>query len=40
MGSGKSKQEINNYLAIKGYNVTGEILRSEYEEHCAWAGAK
>jgi phage recombination protein Bet len=37
MGSGKTKAEINNYLAIKGYNTTGEILRSEYEQHCEWA---
>jgi hypothetical protein len=40
MGSGKSKQEINNYLATKGYSQTGEILKSEYETHCEWAGAK
>lgn len=40
MGSGKSKQEINNYLATKQYNTTGEILRSEYEQHCEWAAAK
>jgi hypothetical protein len=37
MGSGKTKAEINNYLAIRGYNTTGEILRSEYEQHCEWA---
>jgi hypothetical protein len=40
MGSGKSKQEINNYLAIHGYSHTEEIIKSEYEQHCEWAASK
>jgi hypothetical protein len=40
MGSGKQKNEINNYLAIHGYGHTEEILRSEYEQHCEWAASK
>lgn len=40
MGSGKSKQEINNYLAIHGYGHTEEIVKAEYEQHCEWAASK
>jgi hypothetical protein len=40
MGSGKSKQEINNYLAIHGYGHTEEIIKPEYEQHCEWAASK
>jgi hypothetical protein len=40
MGSGKTKEQINNYVAIKGYNHSSEFLKSEYEDHCAWAAAK
>lgn len=40
MGSGKTKPQINHFLASKGYAATGDIIKSEYEELCAWAGAK
>jgi len=40
MGSGKTKPIINHFLASKGYAATGDILKSEYESLCEWAGAK
>lgn len=40
MGSGKSKAQINDYLGGNGYERSDEMLKSEYEKHCAWAMAK
>lgn len=40
IGSGRSKPEINHYLASRGYADKNDILKSEYDELCAWAGAK
>ncbi|HXF12261.1 MAG TPA: ERF family protein [Terriglobales bacterium] len=40
MGSGKTKQEVNNYLGSNGYERSTEIIKSEYEKHCEWAAAK
>lgn len=40
MGSGKTKQQINNYLGGNGYERSDEMLKSEYEKHCDWAAAK
>ena len=40
MGAGKTKEQINHYVATKGYNHSSEFLKSEYEEHCAWAAGK
>jgi hypothetical protein len=38
MGSGKSKQDVIEYLGTKGYERSGEILKAEYESVCEWAG--
>lgn len=40
MGSGKSKQQINNYLGSNSYERSDDMLKSEYEKHCEWAAAK
>lgn len=40
MGSGKSKAQINDYLAGKGYGHTNEIVKSDYEACCEWAASK
>jgi hypothetical protein len=40
MGAGKTKQQINNYVASKGYGHSSEFLKSEYETHCEWAASK
>jgi hypothetical protein len=40
MGSGKSKADINHYLASKGYASTSDILKKEYESLCEWAASK
>jgi hypothetical protein len=40
MGAGKTKEQINNYVATKGYNHSSEFLKSEYETHCEWAASK
>jgi hypothetical protein len=40
MGSGKSKAQINDYLAGKGYGHTNEIAKSDYEACCEWAASK
>jgi len=40
MGSGKSKAQINDYLAGKGYGHTSEIAKSDYETCCEWAASK
>lgn len=40
MGSGKSKAQINDYLAGKGYGQSIEITKSDYEACCEWAASK
>lgn len=40
MGNGKSKEQINHYVATKGYAHSSEFLKSEYETHCEWAAGK
>jgi hypothetical protein len=40
MGSGKSKAQINDYLAGKGYGHTNEIVKADYEACCEWAASK
>lgn len=40
MGSGKTKPQINDYLACNGYSRSDEIVKSEYDKHCEWAGGK
>jgi hypothetical protein len=40
MGSGKSKAQINDYLAGRGYANDHEITKSDYEACCEWAASK
>lgn len=40
MGSGKSKADINHYLAKRGYAATSDIQKADYEAVCEWAGAR
>lgn len=38
MGGGKSKQDVIDFLAGHGYERSGEIKKSQYDDFCAWAG--